>query len=327
MKLAASRRRHRTRGHRPGALRVALQARTGVDHHRLRFRARRYHATGELFTDDDLASLREHDAILLGAIGDPSVRRGARTWFPACCVVCDGPSRQPAAVGPAGRCAVAAGGNPKIDFVSPEARRAVHRQRRFDPRRHPHEGPPRSASTPGSVSNGWCAMPSPVPAQARAKLTLVHKTNVLVRRILWGADRGGWVRNTPTSTICHVDAATIYLVTDPSRFDVIVTDNLFGDIITDLAAAMTGGIGWPRPAISTPPAPTVDVRGGAAAHPTSPAREADPRPPSCRWLCCSVISAATTTPRVSRRRWPPMWPSVVTKLGTTTIGDRIPRRV
>ena len=41
----------------------------------------------------------------------------------------------------------------------------------------------------------------------------------------------------------HIDAATIFMTTDPSRFDVIVTDNLFGDIITDLAAAITGGIG------------------------------------------------------------------------------------
>ena len=41
----------------------------------------------------------------------------------------------------------------------------------------------------------------------------------------------------------HVDAATIFLTTDPARFDVIVTDNLFGDILTDLAAAVTGGIG------------------------------------------------------------------------------------
>ncbi len=46
-----------------------------------------------------------------------------------------------------------------------------------------------------------------------------------------------------TTDYLHVDAATIFLVTDPSRFDVIVTDNLFGDIVTDLAAAVTGGIG------------------------------------------------------------------------------------
>jgi 3-isopropylmalate dehydrogenase len=42
---------------------------------------------------------------------------------------------------------------------------------------------------------------------------------------------------------CHVDAATMFLVTDPERFDVIVTDNLFGDILTDLGAAVAGGIG------------------------------------------------------------------------------------
>ena len=59
------------------------------------------------------------------------------------------------------------------------------------------------------------------------------------------AGRRGRARSSPTSTVdyLHVDAATIFLTTDPSRFDVIVTDNLFGDILTDLAAAITGGIG------------------------------------------------------------------------------------
>ena len=54
-----------------------------------------------------------------------------------------------------------------------------------------------------------------------------------------------WRRSSPTSTVdyLHIDAATIFMTTDPARFDVIVTDNLFGDIITDLAAAITGGIG------------------------------------------------------------------------------------
>jgi 3-isopropylmalate dehydrogenase len=65
----------------------------------------------------------------------------------------------------------------------------------------------------------------------------------------------------------HVDAATIFLATDPARFDVIVTDNLFGDILTDLAAAVTGGIGWPRAATSTRPDRPVDVRAGARLRP------------------------------------------------------------
>jgi 3-isopropylmalate dehydrogenase len=80
----------------------------------------------------------------------------------------------------------------------------------------------------------------------RNKITLVHKHNVLVNAGgLWNrlfhtvaAEYPGVITD-----YMHVDAATIFLVTDPARFDVIVTDNLFGDILTDLAAAVTGGIG------------------------------------------------------------------------------------
>ncbi len=80
----------------------------------------------------------------------------------------------------------------------------------------------------------------------RKHLTLVHKTNVLVH------GGGMWQRTVdevateyPEVTVeySHIDAATIYLITNPSRFDVIVTDNLFGDIITDEAGAVSGGIG------------------------------------------------------------------------------------
>ena len=80
----------------------------------------------------------------------------------------------------------------------------------------------------------------------RQKLTWVHKTNVLVHS---GATWQGIVQAVaaeyPDVTVdyMHVDAATIYMVQDPARFDVIVTDNLFGDILTDLAGAIGGGIG------------------------------------------------------------------------------------
>jgi 3-isopropylmalate dehydrogenase len=83
-------------------------------------------------------------------------------------------------------------------------------------------------------------------ARERKKLTLVHKNNVLVHAgHLWKNlfDTVGREYPQVTTDYLHVDAATIFLVTDPGRFDVIVTDNLFGDIITDLAAAVTGGIG------------------------------------------------------------------------------------
>jgi 3-isopropylmalate dehydrogenase len=80
----------------------------------------------------------------------------------------------------------------------------------------------------------------------RKKLTLVHKHNVLVfAGQLWKRTVEAVAQEFPdvAHDYLHVDAATIFMVTDPARFDVIVTDNLFGDIITDLAAAVTGGIG------------------------------------------------------------------------------------
>src|SRR5690606_26563565 len=84
-------------------------------------------------------------------------------------------------------------------------------------------------------------------ARARRKhLTLVHKTNVLVHAgHLWHrtVERVGEELPDVTTDYLHVDAATIFLTTNPSRFDVVVTDNLFGDILTDQAAAITGGIG------------------------------------------------------------------------------------
>jgi len=80
----------------------------------------------------------------------------------------------------------------------------------------------------------------------RKKLTLVHKTNVLTfAGSLWARTVERHAADHPDVAwdYLHVDAATIFLVTDPARFDVIVTDNLFGDILTDLAGAISGGIG------------------------------------------------------------------------------------
>jgi 3-isopropylmalate dehydrogenase len=80
----------------------------------------------------------------------------------------------------------------------------------------------------------------------RKHLTLVHKNNVLIfAGSLWWRTVQEMAADYPDVEVAyqHVDAATIHMVTDPGRFDVIVTDNLFGDIITDLAAAVCGGIG------------------------------------------------------------------------------------
>lgn len=83
-------------------------------------------------------------------------------------------------------------------------------------------------------------------ARPRKKLTLVHKNNVLVYAgHLWKNTFDQVAAEYPqvSTDYLHVDAATIFFVTQPERFDVIVTDNLFGDILTDLAAAVSGGIG------------------------------------------------------------------------------------
>ena len=99
------------------------------------------------------------------------------------------------------------------------------------------------------------------------KITLVHKHNVLVNAGgLWRGQFEAVAAEYPGSSTdyLHVDAATIFLVTDPARFDVIVTDNLFGDILTDLAAAVTGGIGLAASGNINPDRTLpVDVRAGA----------------------------------------------------------------
>jgi len=80
----------------------------------------------------------------------------------------------------------------------------------------------------------------------RKKLTLVHKTNVLTfAGDLWQRTVDSLAKEYPEVSVDyqHVDAASMFFVTQPERFDVIVTDNLFGDILTDLGAAVAGGIG------------------------------------------------------------------------------------
>ena len=87
--------------------------------------------------------------------------------------------------------------------------------------------------------------PAPRPARARSSRSCTSTTCSSSPGHLWRrtVERVGAEFPDVTVDYLHVDAATIFLVTNPSRFDVIVTDNLFGDIVTDLAAAITGGIG------------------------------------------------------------------------------------
>ena len=132
----------------------------------------------------------------------------------------------------------------------------------------------------------------------RRKVTLVHKTNVLTHAGgLWARTFAEVAAEFPdiTTEYQHVDAAAMFLVTNPQRYDVIVTDNLFGDILTDIAAAVTGGIGLAASGCINPERRVpVDVRAGARLraghrrpghrrpgrrHPLRGAAAGPPRPP------------------------------------------------
>ncbi len=212
--------------------------------------ARRWHDTGETLPTSVLDELRTHDAILLGAIGDPSVPSGVlerglllRMRFELDQYVNLRPSRLfPGVTSPLA--------NPgDVDFV-------VVREGTEGP--YVGNGGAIRVGTPHEVANEVSVNTAygvervvreafrRAAARPRKQLTLVHKHNVLVHAgHLWRRTVeavGAEFRDVSVDYL-HVDAATIFLVTDPGRFDVIVTDNLFGDILTDLAAAITGGIG------------------------------------------------------------------------------------
>ncbi|MDO8145514.1 MULTISPECIES: 3-isopropylmalate dehydrogenase [Isoptericola] len=212
--------------------------------------ARRWHRTGETLTDEDLARITDHDAILLGAIGDPSVPSGVlerglllKLRFALDHYV----NLRPGKLFPGVTSPLADPGD--VDFV-------VVREGTEGPYvgngGSVRTGTPHEIATEVSVNTAFgverVVRDAFARAQARPRkhLTLVHKHNVLVHAgHLWRRTVEAVNAEFPdvTTDYLHVDAATIFLTTNPSRFDVIVTDNLFGDILTDQAAAITGGIG------------------------------------------------------------------------------------
>ncbi|QTX04360.1 3-isopropylmalate dehydrogenase [Agromyces archimandritae] len=215
--------------------------------------AARYLETGDVLTDADLAAVKEHDAIVLGAVGgvpgDPrlagaNIERGLllKLRFELDHYV----NLRPTTLYPGVASPLADPG--EVDFV-------VVREGTEGP--YVGNGGAIRAGTPHEVANevsvntayGVERVVRYAFAQAsarRGRLTLVHKTNVLVfAGSLWKRTVDAVAAEFPGVAVdyLHVDAATIFLVADPGRFDVIVTDNLFGDILTDLAGAISGGIG------------------------------------------------------------------------------------
>ena len=214
--------------------------------------AARWHRTGEVLPDSVLAELAGHDAILLGAVGDPDVPPGVlerglllKLRFSFDQYVNLRPSRLwPGIASPLHQ--VKPG---EIDFVVVRegteglytgAGGTVHRDT-------PAEiATEESLNTRHGVERVIRDAFRRAAARERRKVTLVHKTNVLTHAgDLWSRAFAAVAAEYPdvTTEYQHVDAAAMYLVTQPQRYDVVVTDNLFGDILTDVAAAVTGGIG------------------------------------------------------------------------------------
>lgn len=214
----------------------------------------RFLETGDVLSDEDLAAISRHDAILLGAVGgkpgDPRIPAGIierglllKLRFSLDHYV----NLRPTTIFPGVESPLASPG--VVDFV-------VVREGTEGP--YVGNGGALRQGTEHEIANELSVNTAYgvervvryafelAAKRERKKLTLVHKTNVLVNAgSLWSRIVDAVATEYPEVSVdyLHIDAATIFFVTDPSRFDVIVTDNLFGDILTDLAAAISGGIG------------------------------------------------------------------------------------
>ena len=214
--------------------------------------AHRWHRTGETLPDSVLEEIRGHDALLLGAVGDPSVPSGVlerglllRLRFELDHYVNLRPVRLYPGVGT------------PLDGVRPESvNMVVVREGTEGPYAGAggvlRKGTDAEVATQESINTSYgvtrvVRYAFDLAAQrSRQHLTLVHKTNVLTfSGDLWQRtfDLLAAEYSDVETAYNHIDAACIHFVERPNNYDVIVTDNLFGDILTDLGGAVAGGIG------------------------------------------------------------------------------------
>lgn len=223
--------------------------------------ARGYHRTKEALPAEVQAQLAEHDAILLGAVGDPSVPPGVlerglllKLRFEFDQYV----NLRPARLWPGVKSPLAGVKSGDIDFlVVREGTEGLYAGAGGIVQR----GTSAEVATEESLNTRYgverviryaCHVAA---SRERKRLTLVHKTNVLVNAgSLWQRAFDEVTAEFPELTVDyqHVDAAAMFIVDRPESYDVIVTDNLFGDIITDIAASITGGIGLASSACINP---------------------------------------------------------------------------
>lgn len=212
--------------------------------------AERYLRDGSILPEEELERLKQEDAILLGAIGDPRIKAGIlerglllKMRFELDQYVNLRPSKLYRGV----TSPLADPGN--IDFVVVrEGTEGLYAGAGGSIRR----GTPHEVATEVSINTAFGAervirYAYQLAMKRRHKLTLVHKKNVLTNAgDMWQrlVDQVGEEYPKVQREYLHIDASTIFMVTEPSRFDVIVTDNLFGDILTDEAGAVVGGVGY-----------------------------------------------------------------------------------
>ena len=234
-------------------LRVAVGSAVEISTTDYTLGASHYLQTGEILSDETLEKLAHHDAIVLGAVGgDPTdprlaggiIERGLllKLRFAFDHHV----NLRPTQLLPGLESPLANPGD--VDFV-------VVREGTEGP--YVGNGGALRVGTPHEVANELSVNTAfgvervvryafELAMKRKKKLTMVHKTNVLVHAgALWARITREVGKEFPDVSVdyLHIDAVTIFMVNDPARFDVIVTDNLFGDIITDLAGAIGGGIG------------------------------------------------------------------------------------
>lgn len=273
--------------------------------------AERYLRDGAILPEDEEERIKANDAILLGAVGDPRIKAGIlerglllKLRFDLDQYVNLRPSKLYKGV-------TSPLANPgDIDFVVVrEGTEGLYCGAGGAVRR----GTPQEVATEVSINTAYgvervVRYAFKLAMKRKKHVTLVHKKNVLVNAgDMWQriVDKVGEEYPEVTHDYQHIDAATIFLVSNPSRFDVILTDNLFGDILTDEAGSVVGGVATPPPAASTPP---MNIRPCSSRF-TVPLRISPVRTRPTRLLrfspppCCSSTSASMTRPRRSTPLW------------------------
>jgi 3-isopropylmalate dehydrogenase len=234
------------------ALKVLQAADVAIDPTDYDLGAGRWHRTGETLPGSVLQEIRGHDAILLGAVGDPSVPSGVlerglllRLRFELDHYV----NLRPVRLYPGVATPLA---NVRAESVNMLVIREGTEGLYSGAGGVLRKGTPQEVATQESLNTAFGVARVVRYAFNRAaerpdkRLTLVHKTNVLTYAgDLWQRTVDEIAKEFGEIAVdyCHVDAACMYLVSQPERFGVVVTDNLFGDILTDLGAAVAGGIG------------------------------------------------------------------------------------